>query len=119
MPARTPRPASSTKTWNSITLFRRFSHERLDAGLGTAEDERVDVVRALVGVDRLEVHEHAYHVVFFRDAVAAVHVARDAGDVERLAAVVALHQRNRRRRRAPLLEHPAETQRAGEPERDL
>src|SRR6185312_11271923 len=92
--------------------FQYVSHERLDAGLGAAEDERVDVVRALVGVHGLEVLRHADDVILLGDAVAAVHVACRPGDVERLAAVVALHQRDRRRRGAALLQHAAEPQRA-------
>ena len=56
---------------------------------------------------------------FVGDAVAAMHVARDARDVERLAAIVALHQRDRRRRRLARLEHAAEPQRAVQAERDL
>src|SRR5471032_3453164 len=66
--------------------------EGLDAGDGAAEDQRMDVVRALVGVDRLEVHGVADHVILVGDTVAAVHVARDAGDIERLAAIVELDQ---------------------------
>jgi len=68
--------------------------ERLDAGDGASEDERVDVRRALVGVDRLEVDGVTHHVVLVDDAVAAQHVARDASDVERLDARVALHERD-------------------------
>src|ERR1700688_4924357 len=60
---------------------RRPSEERLDAGLRPPQDQRVDVVRALVGVDRLEVRQDAHHVEFVGDAVAAVHIACRAGDV--------------------------------------
>merc|ERR1711991_334213 len=66
-------------------------HEGLLAGNGTAKDEGVDVVRALVGVDGLEVHDVADDVVFVADAVAAQHVAALPGNVQRLSAVVALH----------------------------
>src|SRR3954470_13542696 len=75
-------------------LHEGLLHKGLDAGLGTAEDQRVDVVGAFVGVHRFEVAHHAHDMEFVRDAVAAVHVAGDAGDVERLAGVVALHQRD-------------------------
>src|SRR6218665_3867319 len=67
--------------------------EGLDAGLGAAQDQRVHIMRAFVGVDHLQVHDMADHAVFVTDAVAAMHVARHAGDVQGLAAVVALHQR--------------------------
>src|SRR3989304_5766190 len=53
----------------------RDLEKRLDPRLCAAEDERVDVVGAFVGVHRLEVREHAHHVIFLADAVAAVHVA--------------------------------------------
>ena len=78
----------------------------------------MDVVGALVGVDRLEVQDVADDVVLVRDAVAAVHVARRPGDVERLAAVVALDQRDHLGRRGP---RPSAGRRAGglEAERDL
>ena len=52
------------------------SEEGLQPGLRAAEDQRMDVVRALVGVDRLEVQHVAHDVVLFLNAVAAVHVAR-------------------------------------------
>src|SRR5216684_7405131 len=65
-----------------------------DARLGTPQDQGMDVVSALIGVDRLEVHHVADHVVLVRDAVAAMHVAGGAGDVERLAAIVALQDRD-------------------------
>ena len=45
---------------------------------------------AFVGVDGFEVHDMADDMVFIRDAVAAVHVSRFAGDGERFAAIVAL-----------------------------
>ena len=48
------------------------------------------IVRAFVGVHGFQVDHVADDVVFVVDAVAAVHVARQAGDVQRLAAAVAL-----------------------------
>ena len=47
---------------------------------------------AFVGVHGFQIHHVADDVVFFGDAVAAVHVSCHAGNVEGLAAVVALHQ---------------------------
>ena len=55
---------------------KRGSTKRRNTGLRAAENQRVDVVRAFVRVDRLEVHHVADHVEFVGDAVAAVHVAR-------------------------------------------
>src|SRR5688572_10582458 len=68
------------------------STERGDPGLGAPEYQRVDVVRAFVGVDRLEVHHVADYVELVGDAVAAVHVAARTRDLERLAARIALQQ---------------------------
>ena len=53
------------------------------------------------------------------DAVAAVHVARHAGDVERLAAIVTLHDRDHFRRHLAVVEQAAEPQHALQAERDL
>src|SRR5215467_13120458 len=86
MPATTPvaaRKAVVSKSMRSAFLSRPGpwpSEKRLDAGLCTTEDQRVDIVRALVGVHRLQVREHAHHMVFLGNAVAAV---------------IALHQRDR------------------------
>src|SRR5437899_7422429 len=65
------------------------SGKRLDAGDGAAEDQGVDVVGALIGVDGLEVLGVAHHVIFDLDAIAAVHVARHPRNIQRLAAIVA------------------------------
>src|SRR5262245_2353308 len=78
--------SSPTRT----TLIRAASEKRLQPGLRAAEDQRVHVVGAFIGVDGLQVRGVAHDVVLDLDAVAAVHVARHAGDIERLAAVVAL-----------------------------
>jgi imidazoleglycerol phosphate dehydratase HisB len=47
-------------------------------------------VGALISVDRLEVHHVTDHVILVGDAIAAMHVAGDARDVERFAAIVPL-----------------------------
>src|SRR5678809_1320346 len=86
--------------------------ERLDPGDGAPEDQRVDVVRAFVGVDHLEVHHVADHAELVRDAVAAEHVARHARDVQRLAAGVALHDRGDLDGGRALVLHAAEAQAA-------
>ena len=53
------------------------------------------------------------------DAVAAVHVPRGARDVQRLAAVVALHQGDHFRREAPLVQQPADAEGPLQAQRDL
>src|SRR6185437_1309190 len=55
--------------------------ERLQAGLRASENQRVNVMRAFVGVDAFEVGQVAHDPVSDLDAVAAVHVARGSGDV--------------------------------------
>ncbi len=79
----------------------------------------MDVVGALVGVDRLQVHDVADHVVLVGDAVAAVHVPRRAGDVQRLAAVVALEHGNVLHRKPILIEQAAHPEAALEAQGDL
>src|ERR1700722_2161969 len=93
--------------------------ERRDAGLSAAEDEGVDVVRALVGVHGFQVHQVADDVIFVDDAVAAVHVARGARDVERLAAGIALEHGHHLGRRFAFVLEPPEAQAGRERERDL
>ena len=60
-----------------------------------AHDQGVDIMGAFIGVDRLQVGRVAHDLELGADAVAAVHVAGDAGDVERLAAIVALDEADR------------------------
>src|SRR5689334_24947596 len=96
-----------------------LSAESGNAGLGAAEDQRVDVVRALVSVDGLQVDQMSDDVELVVDAVAAVHVAGEPGDIERLAAIVALEHRNRLRRAAFLILQAAEPQARVQPQRDL
>ena len=66
--------------------------KRLDAGLRAPQDQRMDIVCALVGIDRFQVHYMANDVILVGDAVAAVHIARHAGDLECLAAGIAFDQ---------------------------
>src|SRR4029077_6805598 len=96
--------SASGKLRGAEVLRSQRSEKCLDPGLGAAEDQRVDVVRAFVGIDGFEIAQHAHHVELVGDAVAAVDVARHARDLERLAAIVALEQRHRRRRGSALLQ---------------
>src|SRR5687767_12103312 len=79
--------------------------EGLDAGLRPPQDQGMDVVRALVRVHHLEVDQMADHAELVRDAVAAEHVAREARDLQRLAARVTLQDRGHLRRRRALVLH--------------
>src|SRR5688572_6863399 len=109
-----PAAASSEIGSRSIRLA-----EGLDPGLRPAEDQGVDVVRALVGIDNFEIYHMADHAELVRDAVAAQHVARRARDVQRLAAGVALHDRGDLGRGRALVLHAPQAQAALQAERDL
>ena len=77
------------------------------------------VVRAFVGVHGLQVGGVPHHLKFGRDAVAAVHVAGDARDIQRLAAIVALDEADGFRDQLMGFEAPANAQRSLEAQRDL
>src|SRR4051812_13891076 len=90
--------ATSTAAQPSQIASARISssaRKGLDVGLRPPEDQRVNVVRALVGVHRFEVQHVADDVELIRDAVATMHVACDTRDVESLAGRVALDQGDR------------------------
>ena len=65
-----------------------------DASDASAHYQGVDVVRALVGVDGLEVHHVPDDVVLIAHPVPPEHVPALPGDGERLAAVVPLQDGN-------------------------
>ena len=91
----------------------------MQTGLRTAQDERVDIVGAFISVDGFQVHHVADHAIFVRHAIAAMHVARDPGDIESLAAIVALHQRDQFGRCPVFVKQAAETQAPLKAKRDL
>mmetsp|Transcript_41417 Transcript_41417/g.97041 ORF Transcript_41417/g.97041 Transcript_41417/m.97041 type:complete len:470 (+) Transcript_41417:1594-3003(+) len=95
------------------------SSERGDASLRAAQNQRVDVVRALIGVHDLQVDEVAGDAELVADAIAAEHVAREAGDVQALAAAVALHDGRDLDGRRALVLHAAQAQAALQAEGDL
>ncbi len=76
-------------------------------------------MRALVGVDSLQIDHVADDLEFFRDAVATMHVTRNAGDIKRLPAVIALDQRDHLRREGAFIHQSADTQACLQPECDL
>ena len=61
----------------------------------------------------------AHHLKFRADAVAAVHVARHPGDIERLAAIVALDQADRLGDQLARLKPPPDPKRRLQAECDL
>src|ERR1700722_9853343 len=60
----------------------------------------------------------AHHLELDLDAVAAVHVARRSGDIERIAAIRALDERDHLRRGPALVHQPPDPERRLKPERD-
>ena len=79
----------------------------------------MNIVRAFVGVHDLQIHQMARDAVFVGDAVAAVHIARDACNLQRLAATVALHDRGDFGRGAALVFEPPQAQAALQSEADF
>ena len=65
-------------TISAMARGQLFQRECLHTGLRATEDERVNVMRTFVCVDRLKVHHMANYMVFIADSIAAVHVARRA-----------------------------------------
>src|SRR3546814_18343972 len=90
--------ASSTTRKHSSGFI---SGKGADAGDRPAEDQGVDIVRALVSVHRFEVHRVADDMIFGRDTVAAVHVACAPRDIVLLAPIVSLVHS------VPVVLHPA------------
>src|SRR5215510_973003 len=111
-----PRPSPPTK---SASPSLPALEERLQTRLRPPQDQRVHIVGALVGVDGLEVGGVTHDVILDLNAVAAVHVAGGAGDVERLAAIVPLDQRNHLRRDSALIEQTSDAQGALQAQRNL
>src|SRR5579885_2484188 len=66
----------------------------LNTSLRAAEDEGMNIMRALVRVDRLQVHHVANHVVLIGNAVRAMHIAGYARNFESFPAVISFEQRN-------------------------
>ncbi len=81
-------------------IWPRFRLEkRLQTGLGTPKDQRMNVMCALVGIDRLQVDHMTDDVEFQADTVSAMHIAGVTRNLQRLATVVAFDNRNHFRRR--------------------
>ena len=71
----------------------------------------MNVVRAFISVYRLEVQQMTDHLVLLGDPIATVHVSGKARDLERLARVVALQDRDHLGRSGSLVEQSAHPQR--------
>src|SRR3546814_14992231 len=112
------RPPRSTRT---VTLFPYTTLFRScwNAGDRTPDNQSMDVVGAFIGVDRLKILGVPHHIVLGRDTVTAQHVPGDARDVQRLAAVVALYERDRLRNKNALVHPAADAKRGLQSERDF
>src|ERR1700722_2959903 len=65
------RPSFETPARCGLLRMRsKTLRKRLDAGDGAAEDQRMDIMCALIGVDGFQVRGVAHHVILDLDAVA-------------------------------------------------
>jgi len=63
--------------------------ECLNAGLGATKYQCMNIVSAFIGVYGFQIHDMPDDVILVSYAVAAVHVTRNAGDIQCFPAVVA------------------------------
>jgi len=77
------------------------------------------IVSSLVGIDSLQVHNVSDNVVLVRYPVSAEHVSGLPGDVERLAAVVSLHEGDHLGGELVRFYEPPHAKRGLQPESDL
>src|SRR5262245_63332714 len=92
------RSAAAARAWAVSASSARATATRLPEGVlarqGVADDERVHLVRALVGEDALEVVHVPDDRVLERDAVCAEHGSRAAAHLDRAAYVPHLPERD-------------------------
>ena len=79
----------------------------------------MDIMGALIGVDRLEVAHVPHDLEFLGNAVTAMHVASHARNIQRLAAIVALDDGDHFRCRICLVHQSAHPQGALQAEGDF
>ena len=70
----------------------------------------MNVMRAFIGIYRFQILRVTHDVVFDLDTVAAVHVACLTGDIQRLAAIVALDDGDHFRRHLAFVEQATDAQ---------
>ena len=66
----------------------------LQACLCTPEDQRMYVVRTLVGVYRLKINHVSHDMIFLGDPITAMHIARCTSDGKCFTTIIALDERN-------------------------
>ena len=70
----------------------------------------MNIVRAFISVDGLEVYHVAHDLVLFRNSIRSVHVPREARDIESLPAVVTLYEGDHFRSDLALVEQATHAQ---------
>jgi len=75
-------------------------------------DKGVNIVRALIGIHGLKVHGMAQHMIVLGNAVTAVNISGFAGNRQRFAAIITLHEGNRFGTIGPLIQRAAKRERA-------
>lgn len=75
-------------------LAAPFGFKGRDSSDGPTQNESMDVVCALVGIDRLQVHHMPNDVVLIADTIPTEHIPTLSGNSESLSTVVALDERN-------------------------
>src|SRR2546422_1269737 len=106
MPFRWPGPRHCRQMPSTPTSPARSDLDLLegaDPGDLLADGQQMDLVRPLVGKDRLEIGHMPHHRIFEADSVCAQNATRLAGDLQCLPHVVHLGHRDLRRRRLALI----------------
>jgi hypothetical protein len=91
----------------------------LQARLRPAQYKGMHIMCALICVDGLQIHDMANHVIFVRDAIAAMHVARHSGDLNGFAARISFDQRDGLWRKSALIEQLSGSQAGLQPDGDF
>jgi hypothetical protein len=84
--------------------------KRRNAGDGAAQNQGVNIVRAFIGIDHLQVHQVASRPKLVADAIAAHHVARHASYIQGLTARIAFQYGRDFHRRRAFVFHATQTQ---------
>ena len=74
--------ASSETATNSLASLEKC----LNTCLRTPQNQRMNVMRAFVGVHHFEVHQMTRHIKLVRDAITAQHITRQTRHVQRFTA---------------------------------
>src|SRR5690348_10863926 len=91
-------------------MCERSCSESVETGERLAEDESVDLVRAFVGVNALEIQHVPDHGVLEKNPVTAQDPAAGSRDLERLSHVVSFAERYLSRGDPVAVFHPREVQ---------